>query len=88
MNPTKAPEPRAAKRSRLVPYWRSLWRAWSVQLAALGVVLPELLQLIADNTGDFDLLGGGTKNTIRLACLIGVVLLRPVKQKMLDHERA
>lgn len=80
MNPSKAPEPRAAKRSRLVPHWRSLWRAWSVQLAALGVVLPEALQLIADNSDALDWLDGGMKNTIRLACLVGVVLLRPVKQ--------
>ncbi|MCX7258013.1 MAG: hypothetical protein NTZ64_15200 [Polaromonas sp.] len=83
MNPSKAPEPRAAKRSRLVPHWRRLWRAWSVQLAALGVVLPELLQLIADNTSGLDWLGGGTQNAIRLACLVGVLLLRPVKQGVL-----
>ena len=79
------PEPRAKRfvRSRLGPAWRSLWRAWSVQLAALGVVLPEALQLIADNSDALDWLDGGMKNTIRLACLVGVVLLRPVKQKAL-----
>lgn len=86
MNPSKPPEPRARKRPvrpvrpRLVPNWRRLWRAWSVQLAALGVVLPELLQLIADNSGTLAWLDESTKNAIRLACLVGVVLLRPVKQ--------
>ena len=69
---------------KLVDGWRSLWRAWSIQLAALGIALPELMQLIADNT---DLLIGfdvGWKSVIRLACLVGVVLLRPVKQVVLE----
>lgn len=69
---------------KLVDGWRSLWRAWSIQLAALGIALPELLQLVADNT---DLLSGfdtGYKSLIRLACLVGVVLLRPVKQVTLE----
>lgn len=68
------------KKPTLIDGWRGLWRAWSVQIAALGLVLPEILQLLADNT---DLLTGfdaGLKNLIRLACLVGVVLLRPVKQ--------
>ena len=82
MNPSRKPEPRAKRlvRTRLVPNWRQLWRAWSVQLAAVGIVLPEVLQLIVENIdalGGFD---GSTKNAIRLACLVGVVLLRPVKQ--------
>ena len=69
---------------KLIDGWRSLWRAWSIQLAALGIALPELMQLIADNT---DLLIGfdaGYKSLIRLACLVGVVLLRPVKQVVLE----
>lgn len=65
---------------KLIPEWKALWKAWSVQLAALGIALPELLQLIADNTGSLDWLDSGYKSGIRLACLIGVVLLRPVKQ--------
>ena len=68
----------------LIDGWRSIWRAWSIQLAALGIALPELLQLLADNT---DLLAGfdaGYKSLIRLACLVGVVLLRPVKQVVLE----
>lgn len=67
---------------KLVSNWRSvLLRAWSIRLAALGIVSPEVLQLIADNTGSMDWLDGSTKSMIRLACLVGVVLLRPVKQK-------
>ena len=68
----------------LIENWRALWKAWSIQLAALGIALPELLQLLADNT---DLLSGfdaGYKSLIRLACLVGVVLLRPVKQVVLE----
>ena len=69
---------------KLIDGWRNLWKAWSIQLAALGIALPELLQLVADNTdalADFD---AGWKSVIRLACLVGVVLLRPVKQVVLE----
>ena len=68
---------------KLVEDWRKLWKAWSLQLAALGIALPELLQLIADNTDSLQWLDGGYKSGIRLACLIGVVLLRPIKQEAL-----
>lgn len=69
---------------QLIENWRALWKFWSIQLAALGIALPELLQLLADNT---DLLAGfdaGYKSLIRLACLVGVVLMRPVKQVVLE----
>lgn len=68
---------------KLVEDWRKLWKTWSLQLAALGIALPELLQLIADNTDSLEWLDGGYKSGIRLACLIGVVLVRPVKQEAL-----
>lgn len=65
---------------KLIPNWRQLWRAWSMQMALLGVALPGVLQLIADNIGGMDWLDGKTKGMIRLACLVGVLVLRPVKQ--------
>ena len=65
---------------KLIDNWKSLWRAWSVRMAALGILSPEILQLIADNTDSLEWLDGGYKSGIRLACLIGVVLARPVKQ--------
>lgn len=68
---------------KLVEDWRKLWKTWSLQLAALGIALPELLQIIADNTDSLEWLDGGYKSGIRLACLIGVVLVRPVKQEAL-----
>ena len=68
-------------KSRLLPNWRSLWKAWSMQLSAIGVVLPELLELVAANADSLSWLDEGVKNTIRLVCLMGVVLLRPIKQE-------
>jgi hypothetical protein len=65
----------------LVHNWRNLWRAASVQVIALGAVLPELLQLISDNTDLLPLLDDGHKSGIRLACMILALLLRPVKQQ-------
>ena len=65
---------------KLVPGAGRLWRAWSVQFAVVGAVLPELLQLIADNSSALPWFDDGERDALRLACLIGVVLLRPVLQ--------
>ncbi|WP_218510352.1 hypothetical protein [Variovorax sp. dw_308] len=51
----------------LIEGWQKLWRAWSIRFAALGIALPELLQLIADNTDSLTWLDGGYKSGIRLA---------------------
>ena len=66
---------------QLVAGWQKLHQAWSVRFAALGIVLPDLLQLIADNSSELMWFDGSMKSGIRLACLVGVVLARPVKQK-------
>ena len=65
----------------LVQDWHRLWKSWSVMVALLGAVLPELLQLVADNTDLMPWLTSGDKSTIRLACLVLVVVLRPIQQK-------
>lgn len=70
----------------LVDNWRKLWKSWSLWFATLGIALPELLQMIADNTDLLVWLDGGYKSGIRLACLVLVVLSRPVKQASLHPE--
>ena len=65
---------------KLVSNWRNLWRAASVQVLALGAVLPEVLQLIADNSDLLIWLDDGYKSGIRLTCMIVALLLRPIKQ--------
>jgi len=65
----------------LVPNWRKLWKSWSLRFAALGATLPEVLQLIADNTGSLTWFDEGYKSGIRLVCLVLVIVLRPVKQE-------
>ena len=69
---------------KLIDGWKSLWRAWSMRLAALGVVMPEIMQIIADNTAYLPWLDVDWKNMIRTGFLIGVVLARPIKQVALD----
>lgn len=64
----------------LVENWRALWKATSVQVLALGAVLPEILQLIADNSESLPWLNDGYKSGIRLVCMILAIVLRPVKQ--------
>ena len=66
---------------KLIEGWQKLHRAWSMRFAAMGIVLPDLLQLIADNTSELPWFDGSMKSGIRLACLVAVVLARPVKQR-------
>lgn len=68
---------------KLIAGWRNLWRAWSIQAAALGLLLPELLQLVADNTDVLTGFGAGWKSAIRMTALVGVILLRPIRQAAL-----
>lgn len=64
----------------LIEGWHKLAKAWSMQVAALGVVAPDVLNLVAENINGVALLDDGLKSTIRLVCLVAVVLLRPIKQ--------
>jgi hypothetical protein len=67
----------------LLDGWGKLWRAWTVQLAALGIALPELLQLLADNSSLLPWLDAEVKSAVRLACLVLVIVTRPIAQKSL-----
>ena len=64
----------------LVDNWRNLWKAASIQVLALGAVLPEVLQLVADNSSLIPWLDDGYKSGIQLACMVLAMVLRPVKQ--------
>lgn len=65
----------------LIPNWQKLWKSWSLRFAALGAALPELMQLLADNTDAIPWFDEGYKSGIRLACLVLVIVLRPIKQE-------
>lgn len=71
---------------KLVAEWKKLWKAWTIQLAALGIVLPDLLQVLADNSDLMPWFDASTKSSLRLACLILIVVLRPIQQKALAKE--
>ena len=68
---------------KLVENWRKLWKSWTVMLATAGIFVPDILQIIAENIDGIPLIDTGHKSLIRLACLILIVLLRPVKQESL-----
>lgn len=71
----------------LVPNWKKLWKSWVMWLAASGIAIPELLQVIADNTELLPWLDAGWKSLIRLACLVLVILARPVKQMSVSGQK-
>lgn len=68
------------KKPQLVPNWKSLWKAASVQILAVGALLPEILQVVANNTDLLPWLDDGYKSGIRLAAIVAAVLVRPIKQ--------
>lgn len=67
----------------LVPNWKKLWKSWSVQVAALGVALPEVLGMIADNSHFLPWLDDDIKAAIRIGCLVAVPLVRAIQQRSL-----
>lgn len=67
----------------LVPNWRKLYKSWSVQVAALGVALPEVLGMIADNSHFLPWLDDEIKAAIRIGCLVAVPLVRAIQQRSL-----
>lgn len=74
-------------RIKLVANWRRLWRAASLQILALGAVLPELLQAVADNTDLLPWLDDGYKSGIRLTAIIVAIVLRPIKQEAVSGSK-
>ncbi len=56
---------------KLVEKW---WKAWTVWVAAAGVALPEILQLIAENTALIPFLPPEWQGLIRLAALVLVLI--------------
>jgi len=62
---------------KLVDKW---WKAWTVRVAAAGVALPEILQLIAENTALIPFLPVEWQGLIRPVALVLVLILRPIKQ--------
>lgn len=67
---------------KLVDEWRKLWKSWSMWAAGIGIALPDLLQLIADNSELLTWFDDGYKSGIRLACLIAAFMLRPINQNL------
>ena len=66
---------------KLVENWRSLWRAACLWVAGLGIVLPDLLQLIADNSESLPWFDPDWKSAMRLIALAGVIVARFIKQE-------
>lgn len=72
---------------QLVDEWKRLWKSFTIVFAALGIALPDVLQLIADNSAALPWFDDGYKSAIRLGCLVAIVLLRPIKQAGLKDEK-
>lgn len=66
---------------QLVENWRHLWKAACMWALAAGALLPDVLQLVADNSDSLIWLDDGWKSIIRLICILLAMVLRTVKQK-------
>lgn len=62
-------------------WWQNFYKLWSVQVAALGLMLPELLQLLADNSAFLPHFDENAKSLIRMLCLAAVIVLRGIRQE-------
>ena len=67
----------------LVPNWRKLYKSWSVQVAAIGLALPEVLGMVADNSHFLPWLDDEVKAAIRIGCLVAVPVVRAIQQRNL-----
>lgn len=65
----------------------NFWKSWSWMVASVGVVLPEILSLVAEHSALIPGLPPEYKDTARLICLMLVVVLRPIKQANLDADQ-
>lgn len=65
---------------------KHFWKSWSWLAATVGVLLPEILQLIAEHSALIPFVEPEYKDAIRLVCLLLVVVLRPIPQKALRNE--
>ena len=70
-------------RLTLVPGWKKLYKWWSVQVALIGLALPEVLSMIADNSHFLPWLDDEIKAAIRIGCLVAVPLVRAIQQRSL-----
>lgn len=69
---------------KLVDNWRSLWRAACLWVAGLGIFVPDMLQMIADNSESLPWFDPDWKNMMRIGALAGVVVARFVKQEKVN----
>lgn len=74
------------KKPELVPNWKKLYKAYSLQILAVGALLPELLQALADHTDLMPWLDDGYKSSIRLAAIVAAVLARAIKQPSVSEK--
>lgn len=71
---------------KLVPNWKKLYKAYSLQILAVGALLPEILQALSDNTELLPWLDDGYKSGIRLAAIVAAILARGVKQPSVSEK--
>lgn len=66
---------------KLVDKW---WKSWSLRIAAIGLALPEIMNVIAANTQLLVFLPPDVRGYIYMAALIGAIVTRPIKQKSME----
>jgi hypothetical protein len=72
------------KSPRFIADWKKrLKKSWTVYAAVFGAGAPQLLQILADRTGELPWLDAGWKSLIQTTCLMAIPLLVILKQNNL-----
>lgn len=72
---------------KIVPNWRQHWRSMSVWAMSLGIVLPDLLNIVAENVAGFPWMDDGWKSIVRTICLCLALVLHFVNQPKMHPDK-
>ena len=79
---------------KLVFKYSELKDRWSAQLLAIGLLLPDVLDVIvsllnffAENSHAIPGLDASTKSWLRIGCMVGALIVLPIQQKKLQMKK-
>lgn len=79
---------------KLVFSYSELKDRWSAQLLAIGLLFPDVLEVVvsalnffAENSHTIPGLSADAKSWLRIACMVGALIVLPIQQKKLQMKK-